>query len=142
MLSRAHNGRLHREACMVQALESERVEAADLRILQELNSAYVRAAERSDTRWYEENLAEDFLASYNGVLMGRADFLQRVGQPYAGSGPQAVDVRIRRFHDLAVIHAGFCYTKPDGRPGSGRYTDLYARRHGRWVCIAAHFNRI
>lgn len=126
---------------MVQTLESERIDTKDLKILQDLNSAYVSAAERSDVRWYEENLAEDFLASNNGVLVGRADVLQRMKQPYPGSDLRAVDVRIRRFHDLAIIHAGFRYKKPDGQAGSGRYTDLYARRRGRWVCIAAHFNR-
>jgi hypothetical protein len=25
--------------------------------------------------------------------------------------------------------------------GEGRYTDIWARRGGRWLCIAAHFTR-
>jgi hypothetical protein len=39
------------------------------------------------------------------------------------------------------VHAGFRYTHPDGRIGSGRYTDIYAQRQGRWQCVSAHFNR-
>ena len=33
------------------------------------------------------------------------------------------------------------YTKPDGHPGFGRYTDIWALRGGRWLCVAAHVTR-
>ena len=114
----------------------------DLEILEDLNRNYVRSAEQSDVRWYTENLAEDFLSSsVDGSIVDRTAFLARVARPYPGSNPEAVDVRIRFFGDLALIHAGFKYTKPDGQMGSGRYTDVYARRQGRWLCVSAHFNR-
>ena len=114
----------------------------DLEILEDLNRNYVRSAEQSDVRWYTEILAEDFLSSsVDGSIVDRTAFLARVARPYPGSNPEAVDVRIRFFGDLALIHAGFKYTKPDGQMGSGRYTDVYARRQGRWLCVSAHFNR-
>jgi hypothetical protein len=50
-------------------------------------------------------------------------------------------VRIRLVGELALVHAGFHYTKPDGQAGTGRYTDIYAQRRGRWLCVSAHFNR-
>ena len=116
--------------------------AKDLEILEGLNRNYVRSAEESDVSWYTENLAEDFLSSsVDGSIVDRTAFLARVARPYPGSNPEAVDVRIRFFGDLALIHAGFKYTKPDGQTGSGRYTDVYARRQGRWLCVSAHFNR-
>lgn len=40
---------------------------SDLEMLRELNRRYVRSAETSDVRWYEEHLAEDFLASTRGA---------------------------------------------------------------------------
>lgn len=40
-----------------------------------------------------------------------------------------------------MLHAGFRYDKPDGSAGTGRYTDVWARREGRWLCVSAHFNR-
>ena len=114
----------------------------DLDILNELNRNYVRAAAESDVRWYEENLAEDFLSSsVDGSIVGKSSFLARVARPYPGSNLEAVDVRIRLFGELALVHAGFRYRKPDGQAGSGRYTDAYARRQGRWLCVSAHFNR-
>ena len=116
--------------------------ANDLDTLQQLNRNYVRSAESSDVRWYGENLAEDFLASNpDGSLVDRTEFLARIARPNPGSNLEAVDVRIRFFGELALIHSGFKYKKSDGQMGSGRYTDVYARREGRWVCVSAHFNR-
>ena len=120
----------------------DNAKAQDLRILEELNRNYVRSAGQSDVRWYAENLAEDFLSSsVDGSIADRAAFLARIARPYPGSNLEAVDVRIRLFGDLALVHAGFKYRKPDGQTGSGRYTDAYARRQGRWLCVSAHFNR-
>ena len=114
----------------------------DLATLQQLNRNYVRSAETSDVRWYEENLAEDFLASNpDGSLVDRAGFLARMARPYPGSHLEAVDVRIRIIGEVAIIHARFRDKKPDGRAGAGRYTDVWSRRQGRWLCVSAHVTR-
>ena len=125
---------------MAHPLQSEQVPPNDLTILLQLDAGYVRSAEASDARWYAENLAEDFLASINGALVDRAQFLARMTGPYSGSKPKVFDVRIRCFKDLALIHAGFRYLRSGGEAGCGRYTNIYARRKGRWVCVAAHIN--
>lgn len=114
----------------------------DLEALEELNRGYVRAAELSDVRWYEEHLAEDYLSTNpDGSLSDRAGFLARISRPYPGSNLEALDVRIRVLGDIALIHAGFRDRKRDGGVGEGRYTDIWARRGGRWLCVAAHFTR-
>ena len=124
------------------AIQQDSARAEDRKILEDLNRNYVRSAEQSDVRWYSENLAEDFLSSsVDGSIVDRTAFLARIARPYPGSSLEAVDVRIRFFGELALIHAGFKYRKPDGQMGSGRYTDAYARRQGRWLCVSAHFNR-
>jgi len=124
------------------ALRQDSAREQDVAILEELNRNYVRSAEQSDVRWYAENLAEDYLCSnVDGSIIDRTAFLTRVARPNPGSNREAVDVRIRFFGELALIHAGFKYRKRDGQMGSGRYTDVYARRDGRWLCVSAHFNR-
>lgn len=116
--------------------------ADDLDTLRQLNRNYVRSAETSDVRWFDENLAEDFLASNpDGWLVDRTEFLGRMARPYPGSNLEAVDVRIRIIGEVALIHAGFNYEKPDGRAGTGRYTDIWVHRQERWLCVSAHFNR-
>jgi ketosteroid isomerase-like protein len=118
------------------------VSPGDLETLQELNRNYIRAAAESDVRWYADNLAEDYRATNpDGSFVDRAGFLAR----FAGSGAKkdyaAVDVKIRILGDVALIHSGFLDRRPDGSVGKGRYTDIYARRKGRWLCVCAHFVR-
>ena len=50
-------------------------------------------------------------------------------------------VRIQHLGDVALIHASFEDTRPDGSHGRGRYTDIWQRRNGRWLCVSAHFTR-
>lgn len=115
---------------------------ADSDILQQLNWQYIRAVQMSDVRWFEEHLADDFFNSNpDGSLVDRARFVAQIAPPATISNFAAHDVRIRAFGDVAIIHGRTTYTKPDGRPGAGRYTDVWMRRRGRWLCVAAHVTR-
>lgn len=115
---------------------------SDLQVLERLNAGYVQAVQDSDVAWFETHLADDFLnTNPDGSLADRAAFLKRIAQPAGVSGLAPHDVRIRLFGDFAVIHAATRYTKADGAPGAGRYTDIWAKRDGRWVCVAAHVSR-
>ena len=42
---------------------------------------------------------------------------------------------------VAIIHARTSYTLPDGPSRSGRDTDVWARRDGRWLAVSAHVMR-
>jgi len=112
--------------------------AGDLEILQQLNNDYVSSVERSDVGWFEKHLADDFLnISADGSLLDRAGFLTQIAKPMTLSNLEARDVRIRIIGDVAIINARTAYTKPDGQAGSRRYTDVWSRQHGRWLCISA-----
>jgi len=74
-------------------------------------------------------------------LLNRDEFLKRIANPYPGTEAEAVDVMIRILGDVAIVHAGYRDKKLTGDIGYGRYTDIYERRNGRWVCVAAHFMR-
>ena len=113
----------------------------DVETLRELNRNYIRSAAQSDVRWYDDNLAQDYMATNpDGSFVDKAGFLAR----FKG-GPdkyyEAVDVNIRVLGEVALIHSGFLERRPDGSVGKGRYTDIYARRKGRWLCVCAHFVR-
>jgi ketosteroid isomerase-like protein len=114
----------------------------DLEKLQALNENYVRSVAESDVRWFDENLSQDFLnTNPDASLVDRAGFLARIAQPVGVTGLRPEDVNIRLFGDVAIIHARTIYTKPDGSAGAGRYTDIWARQGGRWVCVAAQVAR-
>jgi ketosteroid isomerase-like protein len=115
---------------------------ADLDTLRRLNQNFVRSVEESDVGYFEEALTEDFLNSNpDGSLVDRAGFLEQIARPAMISELEAHDVRIRIMGDIAIIHARTTYRKPDGRAGSGRYTDVWARRKGHWLCVSAHVTR-
>ena len=123
-------------------IETSESDSADRAVLRELNRNYVRSALESDVRWYSENLSEDFyITAPDGALLDRDAFLKRIANPYPGTAAEAVDVMIRILGDVAIIHSGYRDKKLTGEIGYGRYTDIYERRNGRWLCVAAHFMR-
>ena len=114
----------------------------DVEMLDKLNKGYVDSVQKSDVRWFDEHLSDDFLNSNpDGSIVDRAGFLAQIAKPMALKGLRPVDVRIRILGEIAIIHARTTYTKPDGQPGAGRYTDIWQRRDGRWLCVAAHVTR-
>ena len=116
--------------------------ASDVEMLERLNKGYVDAVQNSDLRWFDEHLSPDFLNSNpDGTLSDRAAFLERIARPAGVKGLEPQDVRIRLIGDFALIHARTVYRTPDGRSAAGRYTDIWARRGGRWLCVAAHVTR-
>jgi ketosteroid isomerase-like protein len=114
----------------------------DVEVLEQLNRDYITSVQTSDVRRFDEILDEDFLCSNpDGSLVDRAGFLAQTARPVTISNLQTHDVRIRIIGDVALIHARTTYTLPDGRAGSGRYTDVWARRQGRWLAVSAHVTR-
>ena len=110
--------------------------------LEKLNSEYVRSVQQSDVAWFERNLSQDFLnTNPDGSLVDRKGFLAQIARPVTISGLRESDVKIRVFGDFAIIHARTTYKKPDGQSGAGRYTDIWAKQQGRWLCVAAHVTR-
>jgi len=115
---------------------------ADIDILRQLNQDYIRSVQISDTRRFDEILADDFLNSNpDGSLVDRAQFLAQIARPATISNLEANDVRVRVMGDFAIIHARTTYMHEGGRAGAGRYTDIWARREGRWLCVAAQVTR-
>jgi ketosteroid isomerase-like protein len=116
--------------------------ASDLDQLLDLNRDYIRSVQHSDVRRFDEILADDFLCSNpDGSLVDRKGFLTQTARPVTISNLEARDVNVRLMGDFAIIHARTTYTLPDGREGAGRYTDVWARRDGRWLAVSAHVTR-
>ncbi len=116
--------------------------SSDLDTLRDLNRDYIRSVQTSDVRRFDEILASDFLCSNpDGSLVDRQGFLKQTALPVAISNLEAHDVDVRIMGDVAIIHARTAYVLPDGRRGAGRYTDVWARRDGRWLAVAAHVTR-
>jgi len=115
---------------------------SDREVLLNLNRDYVDSVQRSDVNRFDEILADEFYCSNpDGSLVDRAGFLKQTAALVKISHLTARDVLIRIMGDVAIIHARTTYTMPDGTPGAGRYTDVWARRGGRWLAVSAHVTR-
>jgi hypothetical protein len=114
----------------------------DMDTLHELNSGYIDSVQFSNVQWFEQNLADDFLNSNpDGSLVDRAGFLQQIARPATISNLEAREVHIRMMGHIAIIHGRTTYNRADGELGAGRYTDIWACRDNRWLCVAAHVTR-
>lgn len=115
----------------------------DRATLAALNADYVRAVLTSDAARFREILADNFRnTNPDGTILDREGFLAQVARPSNLKSLRADDVEIRILGNTAVIHARTVYLTSDGRPGSGRYTDIWLKRDGRWLAVAAHVTRL
>jgi len=117
-------------------------EQDDLATLADLNRDYIASVQGGDVARFNAILAADFLCSSpDGTLIDKPAFLAQTARPVTISALVAEQVRIRLMGDFAIIHAATRYTAPDGQSRQGRYTDVWARRDGSWLCVSAHVTR-
>lgn len=117
--------------------------SSDLATLMDLNRDYIRSVQTSDVQRFKEILADDFLCSLpDGSLIDRERFLEQTAQPVTIANLQAHDVNVRIIGDVAIVHARTTFTGPGGRSASGRYTDVWAKRQGKWLAVSAHVTRL
>ena len=123
-------------------MQSDTAAPADLDHLMALNDDFIRSVQEGDVRKFEEILADDFLNSNpDASLTDKRQFLAQTARPVTIKELAAADVRVRILGDVAIIHGRTSYTTADGEKRNGRYTDVYARRGGRWLAVAAHVTR-
>jgi len=123
--------------------EAKSVQDLDLDLLRTLNDAYLAAVVDGDVDRFRQMLADDFLCSGpDGRLLDKQAFLDLTSGPRTLDRLTADDVRVRMIGDVAIVHAATRYATLDGRDGRGRYTDVWARRGGRWLAVAAHVTRL
>jgi ketosteroid isomerase-like protein len=115
---------------------------SDLDVLTALNRDYIHSVHHGDVQRFDEILAEDFLCSNpDGSLVDKKQFLAQTARPVTISGLAVQEVRVRILGDVAIIHARTRYTAADGEQRNGRYTDVWARRDGKWLAVSAHVTR-
>ena len=123
-------------------MSSTTASRSDLELLLDLNREYIRSVQHGDVERFGKILADDFLCSNpDGSLVDRKAFLEQTAKPVTISGLEAHDVVVRVLGDVAIVHGRTTYTAPDGAAGAGRYTDVWARRDGRWLAVSAHVTR-
>jgi hypothetical protein len=112
--------------------------AEDLAILEQLNLDYIHSDETSDAKRFSEFLAEDFIVQTPGVTRNREEYLEYIAKPRPIKDIALREVKVRILSDVALIHGRVTYTMiADGAEQEALYTDVYQKREGTWVCVAA-----
>jgi ketosteroid isomerase-like protein len=118
----------------------------DLDVLRKLNESYVQAFRDANAAWYDQHLAPDYVVIYpDGSYNDRNVALANFAKPMFATHMKSFSlekVRIRRFGDVALIHAENVADLKNGRQFTSRYTDIWHKQNGRWLCIAAHINDV
>ena len=123
-------------------MKTDTATRSDLDVLTALNRDYIHSVQHGDVRRFDEILAADFLCSNpDGSLVDKNQFLEQTARPVTISGLSVHEVRVRILGDIAIIHARTSYTTADGEQRNGRYTDVWARRDGKWLAVSAHVTR-
>jgi ketosteroid isomerase-like protein len=122
-------------------MKTDTATRSDLDALTALNSDYIHSVQHSDVQRFDEILAEDFLCSNpDGSLVDKNQFAQ-TARPVTINGLSVEDVRVRILGDVAIIHPRTSYTAAGSEQRNGRYTDVWARRDGKWLAVSAHVTR-
>ena len=110
----------------------------DLAILDQLNKDFFHSDQFNDVKRFSDFLAEDFISQFPGVTRNRAEFLDYIAKPRPFKDLAMHDVKIRILSDVALIHGRSTYSMlADGAQQEALYTDVYQKREGTWVCVAA-----
>ena len=114
----------------------------DIDELTVLNRDYVASVQNCDVKRFDEILAPEFYCTNpDKSFVDRAGFLKQTAVPVTIKNLIADDVKIRVLGDFAIIHGRTSYATASGEQRYGRYTDVWARRNGRWLAVSAHVTR-
>ncbi|HTR27951.1 MAG TPA: nuclear transport factor 2 family protein [Puia sp.] len=117
-------------------------QSADVDSLKALNALFIHGSITRDTARLKRIFAPDFiLINPSGVRRSGSDVLNGfvTGPHVLSSEVDTVEIRI--YGTTGLVHARAAFTFEDGgKQTSGKtdYLDVYEKRRGRWVAIAAH----
>jgi hypothetical protein len=115
----------------------------ELEALTTLNDVYIQSVVHADAVRFDDILAADFLCSQpDGTIVDKAEFLRQTQASTPLVSMDIDDVRIRIIGDTAIIHGRTRFARRDGAGGVGRYTDVWAKRNGKWLAVSAHVTRL
>lgn len=117
--------------------------ATDEETIRRLDHENTVATWSADGRWFEQNLADDFvMVTTNGNMKTKADVVRElIAADFSMEPYEPTEMQIRVYGDTAIV-TGRVYQRFT-RHGTrfevdARYTDVYSRRKGRWLLVTGH----
>jgi RNA polymerase sigma factor (sigma-70 family) len=104
--------------------------------LEMLERAWADAIGRRDTAVVSRILADDFEGiGPTGSPWSKADYLADLAHNRLGGENRLIETKVRLFGEMGVVT---CFIELKPLESSERFMKVYARRRGRWQCVALH----
>ena len=117
-------------------------EAALMRMEQE----WAVASVKNDWAAFDKMLAAEYASNVDGVITPKKQFLANMkGGAFRVASATAGEMKVLILGETGIVHGVWTERSAlNGRDMSGtyRYTDLFAKRDGRWQCVAGHANKV
>jgi ketosteroid isomerase-like protein len=114
--------------------------------LYQLERDWAAANMKKDTAVIDKFLAKDFVSDFDGRTLNKAQLLAQIkSNPAKIESIENSDMVTMVFGDTAVVRG--VYTEKsttNGKDSSvkGRYTEVYAKRDGRWRCVTQYATKL
>jgi ketosteroid isomerase-like protein len=111
--------------------------------LYQLERDWATASTKKDTAVIDKFLAKDFVSNQNGRILNKAQMLAQIKlNPAKIESSENSDMVAMVFGDTAIVRG--VYTEKsttNGKDSStkGSYTEVYAKRDGRWQCVTQYY---
>ena len=114
----------------------------DIEALTKLNQDWLNSYPKKDTATLAKIFADDFiLISPKGVKMTKRDIIANLDkQETVSVGIDSLDIRLlTKKAGIITVYTTFVL-KTDGKEITGKncYQDVYVKRKGKWLAVAAH----
>jgi hypothetical protein len=121
--------------------------ADDLEELRRLDNEITVATWTGDAAWFEKNVSEDYiLITPNGSRRTKRDVIRELSTTGMKMEPyEPREVEIRQYGDAAIITGRMLQKFSLGGihyANDLRYTDVYAKRKGKWLLVSAHTSSV
>jgi ketosteroid isomerase-like protein len=118
-------------------------DGAEEQALFQIERDFVTALTRRDAAAIDKFLAKDFVSNYGGRTMNRTQVLAEVkNYPAKIKSAATSDMKAMVLGDTAVVHGLYIEkSTTNGKDTSqkGQYTEVYAKRDGRWQCVTQYY---
>jgi ketosteroid isomerase-like protein len=121
--------------------------ADDADEIRKLDKEVCVATWTNDALWFEKNVDDDYvLITPSGATRTKSDVIREISTPGLNMEPyEPTDVDVRLFGDTAVVTGRMLqrFTMRRIRYANDlRYTDVYVKRHGRWMLVSGHTSNV
>jgi len=101
---------------------------------------------KNDWAAFDKMLAAEYANNVDGVITPKKQFLANMrGGAYKVASATAGEMKVLVLGETGIVHGLWTEKSTlNGKDMSGtyRYTDIFAKRDGRWQCVAGHANKV